>query len=412
MATRTRSSRCWLVSSHPLHERALGLFRRVADGDARRSWLRRWSWPSSSTSRRPRWVGRARWSASGSPPCSRQMASILPERPTILRALSLYAAGTRLDFADAYLAAAALEVGPGVVASFDVRLRCHRRHPPHPRLTTRPSAAVERDGVKARAHDRLHAHEDTHASDTRRAGLDPGRRVRHRWGTSTVTLDDQGDRIVIEPAPDDPIAAAEGRPGQRVRQGRRREASRAGARTSRRPKHVADSMTLLDAYALVAFLVAGPAAAEVRAILREGHAVVATANLAEALDVSQRLYGLPIARAMDVLEPVFDGHLAVRPLDVPLARRAAEIRAQSTTTDRSARSRSPSRHPRRLGRARTTRIATADRRTCWRSPRPKVSRSCDCPDRRSEPRPRATSACRAATPTTARRAVRPAPVAR
>jgi bifunctional DNA-binding transcriptional regulator/antitoxin component of YhaV-PrlF toxin-antitoxin module len=35
-------------------------------------------------------------------------------------------------------------------------------------------------------------------------------RIRHRWATSTVALDDQGDRIVIEPAPDDPIAAAEG----------------------------------------------------------------------------------------------------------------------------------------------------------------------------------------------------------
>ncbi len=34
--------------------------------------------------------------------------------------------------------------------------------------------------------------------------------IRHRWGTSTVVLDDQGGRIVIEPAPDDPIAAAEG----------------------------------------------------------------------------------------------------------------------------------------------------------------------------------------------------------
>ena len=34
--------------------------------------------------------------------------------------------------------------------------------------------------------------------------------VRHRWGTSTVSLDDQGDRLVIEPAPDDPLAAAEG----------------------------------------------------------------------------------------------------------------------------------------------------------------------------------------------------------
>jgi len=35
-------------------------------------------------------------------------------------------------------------------------------------------------------------------------------RIRHRWGTSTVTLDDQGDRVLLTPAPDDPIAAAEG----------------------------------------------------------------------------------------------------------------------------------------------------------------------------------------------------------
>jgi bifunctional DNA-binding transcriptional regulator/antitoxin component of YhaV-PrlF toxin-antitoxin module len=34
--------------------------------------------------------------------------------------------------------------------------------------------------------------------------------VRHRWGTTTLAVDDQGDRLVIEPAPDDPIAAAEG----------------------------------------------------------------------------------------------------------------------------------------------------------------------------------------------------------
>jgi AbrB family looped-hinge helix DNA binding protein len=34
--------------------------------------------------------------------------------------------------------------------------------------------------------------------------------IRHRWGTSTVALEDQGNRIVLEPAADDPIAAAEG----------------------------------------------------------------------------------------------------------------------------------------------------------------------------------------------------------
>lgn len=34
--------------------------------------------------------------------------------------------------------------------------------------------------------------------------------IRHRWGTSAVALEDLGDRLLIEPAADDPIAAAEG----------------------------------------------------------------------------------------------------------------------------------------------------------------------------------------------------------
>jgi AbrB family looped-hinge helix DNA binding protein len=34
--------------------------------------------------------------------------------------------------------------------------------------------------------------------------------IRHRWNTSTLMLEDQGDRIMLVPAPDDPIAAAEG----------------------------------------------------------------------------------------------------------------------------------------------------------------------------------------------------------
>jgi hypothetical protein len=41
------------------------------------------------------------------------------ERPTILRALGLFGMTPRLDFADAYLAASALEVGPPLVAFFD-----------------------------------------------------------------------------------------------------------------------------------------------------------------------------------------------------------------------------------------------------------------------------------------------------
>lgn len=87
-------------------------------------------------------------------------------------------------------------------------------------------------------------------------------------------------------------------------------------------------MTLLDAYALVAFLVGGPAAPQVRGLLREGRTSVATANLAEALDVSARAYGLSIERAMEVLEPLLDGTLGCVPLDLARAQRAATIRAR------------------------------------------------------------------------------------
>lgn len=34
--------------------------------------------------------------------------------------------------------------------------------------------------------------------------------VRHRWGTSTVAIEDEGDSIVLRPVPDDPIAALRG----------------------------------------------------------------------------------------------------------------------------------------------------------------------------------------------------------
>jgi AbrB family looped-hinge helix DNA binding protein len=34
--------------------------------------------------------------------------------------------------------------------------------------------------------------------------------IRRRWGTSKLRLEDLGDRIVLTPAPDDPIAAARG----------------------------------------------------------------------------------------------------------------------------------------------------------------------------------------------------------
>jgi PIN domain nuclease of toxin-antitoxin system len=86
-------------------------------------------------------------------------------------------------------------------------------------------------------------------------------------------------------------------------------------------------VTLLDAYALVAFLVGGPSAPQVRGLLREGGTSVATANLAETLDVCARMYGLSVERAMEVLEPLLDGILGSVPLDLARAQRAAVIRA-------------------------------------------------------------------------------------
>ena len=152
--------------------------------------------------------------------------------------------------------------------------------------------------------------------------------IRHRWGTSTLVLEDQGDRIVLVPAPDDPIAAAEGALAAEYGSldiARLRRRARADDRAAEDRRH---GMILLDAYALVAFLVGGPATSQVRALLREGDAAVTTANLAEALDVSQRVHGLAITRAMEVLEPLFEGSLSSVTLDFATARKAAEIRAR------------------------------------------------------------------------------------
>lgn len=61
--------------------------------------------------------------------------------------------------------------------------------------------------------------------------------IRHRWNTSRVTLEDLGDRIVLRPAPADPIAALRGafataqKPGSdELRRRARAEEADAGAR--------------------------------------------------------------------------------------------------------------------------------------------------------------------------------------
>ncbi len=94
-------------------------------------------------------------------------------------------------------------------------------------------------------------------------------------------------------------------------------------------------MTLLDAYALIAFVVGGPAQDKVKAILREGRTAVATANLVEVFDVAERVHGMPVSRASEAIEDLFATSLSVVPLDEHLARRAGELRVEHYHRSRS-----------------------------------------------------------------------------
>ena len=87
-------------------------------------------------------------------------------------------------------------------------------------------------------------------------------------------------------------------------------------------------MTLLDAYALVAFLLDEPAAADVEALIRTGDAGVLVVNLAEALDVTQRVHGVSDAELRGVLEPLLGDVVAVVIQPGDAAWRAAELRAK------------------------------------------------------------------------------------
>lgn len=94
-------------------------------------------------------------------------------------------------------------------------------------------------------------------------------------------------------------------------------------------------MTLLDAYALIAYVVGGPAQEKVKAILREGSTAVATANLVEIFDVAERVHGLSVSRSSETIEDLFAGSLSVVHLDEHLARRAGELRVEHYHRSRS-----------------------------------------------------------------------------
>jgi PIN domain nuclease of toxin-antitoxin system len=88
-------------------------------------------------------------------------------------------------------------------------------------------------------------------------------------------------------------------------------------------------LTLLDAYALVALVVDEPAADEVESLLRERDCGSVVANLAEAIDISHRVHGLPLDDIREALEPLLlGGSLSVVVSDESDAWRAAELRGR------------------------------------------------------------------------------------
>jgi predicted nucleic acid-binding protein len=85
---------------------------------------------------------------------------------------------------------------------------------------------------------------------------------------------------------------------------------------------------LLDAYALVAYVNGEAAAAEVEPLLRSDEAGVTVVNLAEAIDVSQRVLGASPTDVHDALEPLLGRALRVLPQQADHAWRAADIRSR------------------------------------------------------------------------------------
>jgi PIN domain nuclease of toxin-antitoxin system len=92
---------------------------------------------------------------------------------------------------------------------------------------------------------------------------------------------------------------------------------------------------LLDAFALIALLRDEPAADDVETILRRGDAAMSAANLAEALDVLQRVDGVDRARLEAVTGPLISESVRVVVVDEPTAREGADLRARRYHRSRS-----------------------------------------------------------------------------
>ncbi|MGH2554303.1 MAG: PIN domain-containing protein [Actinomycetota bacterium] len=85
-------------------------------------------------------------------------------------------------------------------------------------------------------------------------------------------------------------------------------------------------MILLDSSALIGLLVVEPAAVEVESILLGGDAAIASANLAESIDVLVRVFGNELGAVEAVVVPLLATSLPVVAIGEAEARKGAEIR--------------------------------------------------------------------------------------
>jgi predicted nucleic acid-binding protein len=85
---------------------------------------------------------------------------------------------------------------------------------------------------------------------------------------------------------------------------------------------------LLDAYALIALLAEEPAAEQVETLIRRGDTAITPVNLAEALDVLQRVAGIPSERLQALTTPLIGEEIKLALIDEQIARGAANIRAR------------------------------------------------------------------------------------
>ena len=85
---------------------------------------------------------------------------------------------------------------------------------------------------------------------------------------------------------------------------------------------------LLDAFALIALLADEPAAEQVETLIRRGDTAITPVNLAEALDVLQRVGGIPRERLQALTTPLIGQQIALAHVDERIARDAADIRAR------------------------------------------------------------------------------------